>query len=668
MCTDFGPSIQLHHHSRILPSLVAAMDDAGNPRVQSHAAAAIINFCDEASPEIMAPYLDQLLRQLMRLLQSSHRLIQEQAVTAVAAVADAAESNFMPYYDNFIPDLKKVLSVASGQKQLRRLRGKVMECISLIGLSVGREKFAADAAYVMDVLVRTQGQQLESDDPQGFYLMQAYARICRCLKEDFIPYLPYVMPGLLASAEQKPDIEVLGPDDEEDVEQDDDMETVHLGDTKIGIRTSVLEDKATACNMIACFVSELKGGFIQYVEPVAQLMVPLLKFFYHEEVRTAAAGCLPDLVRAVKAQGPQMESQTKQLVDFMLPKLIEAARGEPDIEVAVVMLESMADVVDLLSPGMLVPATLSVLVDMVLEMVTDREMRTQERNQEAMENGWDEEEVEQAAAEAEKDDELLSRMSDLVGALLRTHASHGFLTAFETNSARGSLVQLSASLLNPERSGPERHAALCIFDEVIDNGGTAYIEKVLPAMLAYVSDPDPDVRQSASFGVGVCAEKGGQSFPSVVTGNGANIFSILRSVAAAQDSRSDANESATDNVISCLAKIIEFQRPLLGAEASAAVSLWLSYMPIVADAESAVTSLSRLLRLSEAGDELVLGSGLANMQIILRVVADAAQSQVALKEHSKSVVRGFQSRFGDQFSAAISTLSEKQKHEIGCLL
>ena len=69
------------------------------------------------------------------------------------------------------------------------------------------------------------------------------------------------------------------------------METLTIGDKRIGIRTSVLEEKATACNMLCCYADELKEGFFPWIEQVAQLMVPLLKFYFHEEVRKAAVQC-----------------------------------------------------------------------------------------------------------------------------------------------------------------------------------------------------------------------------------------------------------------------------------------------------------------------------------------------------------------------------------------
>ncbi len=47
-------------------------------------------------------------------------------------------------------------------------------------------------------------------------------------------------------------------------------ETLYLGEKRIRIRTSVLEEKATACNMLCCYADELKEGFFPYVEEVGQ--------------------------------------------------------------------------------------------------------------------------------------------------------------------------------------------------------------------------------------------------------------------------------------------------------------------------------------------------------------------------------------------------------------
>lgn len=54
-------------------------------------------------------------------------------------MADTAEEKFLHYYDRFMPNLKYIMQNALSS-DYRMLRGKTIECISLIGLAVGKEK------------------------------------------------------------------------------------------------------------------------------------------------------------------------------------------------------------------------------------------------------------------------------------------------------------------------------------------------------------------------------------------------------------------------------------------------------------------------------------------------------------------------------------------------
>ena len=57
-----------------------------------------------------------------------------------------------------------------------------------------------------------------------------------------------------------------------------------------------MEDKATACQMLVCYARELKEHFVEYTEDTVKLMVPMLKFYFHDGVRSAAAESLPCLI------------------------------------------------------------------------------------------------------------------------------------------------------------------------------------------------------------------------------------------------------------------------------------------------------------------------------------------------------------------------------------
>lgn len=60
------------------------------------------------------------------------------------------QDQFLAFYDGIMPLLTQVLVNAS-DKESRLLRAKAMECISLIGMAVGKDKFRADAKQVQVV-------------------------------------------------------------------------------------------------------------------------------------------------------------------------------------------------------------------------------------------------------------------------------------------------------------------------------------------------------------------------------------------------------------------------------------------------------------------------------------------------------------------------------------
>eukprot|EP00959_Pyramimonas_sp_CCMP1952_P069269 1445620-Pyramimonas_sp.AAC.2 len=175
-CTDLGPDLQKEQHNRILPGLLSVMDDHANPRVQAHATAAVVNFSENCPTEIMQPYMNDLINKLLILLQSGKKLVMEGALTALASVADCAQDAFVTYYDAVMPFLKQILFSAT-DKTHRMLRAKSMECISLVGMAVGVDRFRGDAREVMNVLAQLQGTEMESDDPTISYMLQVFVFI-----------------------------------------------------------------------------------------------------------------------------------------------------------------------------------------------------------------------------------------------------------------------------------------------------------------------------------------------------------------------------------------------------------------------------------------------------------------------------------------------------------
>lgn len=626
LSTDLGPELQQQFHARVVPALVSAMDDFNNPRVQAHAAAAVLNFSESASAEIMKDYLDGVVSKLLVLLQTGKRLVQEGALTALAAVADCAQEQFERYYDVVMPYLKAILMNAR-DKELRMLRAKSMECISLVGMAVGKAKFRDDAKQVMDVLVALQGADMEDDDPLVSYMLQAWARLCKCLGAEFLPYMPVVMPALLRSAQLKPDVTITDADSDDgnDDEDSDSVETITVGDKKIGIRTSVLEEKATACNMLCCYADELKEGFFPWIDQVAPIMVPLLKFYFHEEVRKAAVTAMPDLLRAGKlavekgVAGGRDQSYVKQLADYLVPPLVEALRKEPEMEIQATMLDALNECLEV--AGELLDSTRAASIFYELKAALEASRtRKDERMQRGRAEEFDEEDREVLEAENEAEDEVCEQAAECLGTLAKTY-KEGFEPLFRE------LAPIVLAMLDQSRPPVERRVGICIFDDMVENlGETAarYYPQFLPVVLEACSSSQPDIRQAALYGIGVCAEHGAASFRPYV----GEALRCLMSAVGAGDARSPDNEMATDNAVAALGKLIEFQRPAFDAAQMAPT--WLAYLPLRNDLVEAELVHARLTAMLERSDAVILGPNSANLPRIVVVLAEVLGSETKL--------------------------------------
>lgn len=625
LSTDLGPDLQTQYHQKVLPALASAMDDFQNPRVQAHAASAVLNFTENCTPEILIPYLDGLVLKLLVILQNGKPMVQEGALTALASVADSSQDHFQKYYDAVMPYLKVILMNAT-DKSNRMLRAKSMECISLVGMAVGKEKFRDDAKQVMEVLMTLQGSQMEADDPITSYMLQAWARLCKCLGQDFLPYMGVVMPPLLQSAQLKPDVTITSIDSDDEVDESDDesIETITLGDKRIGIKTSVLEEKATACNMLCCYASELKEGFFPWIDQVAPILVPLLKFYFHEEVRRAAVSGMPELLSSAKlavekgmAQGHD-ESYVKKLLDYIIPSLVEALHKEPDVDICASMLDSLNECIQT-SGHLLDTNQVKLIADEIKNVITASATRRKERAERATGEDFDAEEGELLREENEQEEEVFDQVGECLGTLIKTFKS-SFLPFFDE------LSTYITPMWGKDKSAEERRIAICIFDDIAEQcreSAVKYYDAYLPFLLEACNDENPDVRQAAVYGIGVCAEFGGPVFKPLV----GEALSKLNNVIRHPNALDSENIMAYDNAVSALGKMCLYHRDSINA--TQVVPAWLSCLPIKGDLIEAKLVHDQLCSMVERSDGELLGP---NHQYLPKIVSVFAEVLCAGKE------------------------------------
>lgn len=67
-------------------------------------------------------------------------MIQESSLSLMSATAEAMQEDFGRFYGDVMPVLEQILTSCGGAEQ-RLLRGKALECVSIVGSTVGKERY-----------------------------------------------------------------------------------------------------------------------------------------------------------------------------------------------------------------------------------------------------------------------------------------------------------------------------------------------------------------------------------------------------------------------------------------------------------------------------------------------------------------------------------------------
>uniref|UniRef100_A0A1L8DXF0 Putative karyopherin importin beta 3 n=4 Tax=Nyssomyia neivai TaxID=330878 RepID=A0A1L8DXF0_9DIPT len=665
MSTDFAPVFEKKFHEQVVPGLLSLLDDIENPRVQAHAGAALVNFSEDCPKHILTRYLDAIMTKLEFILkmkfkefcEKGTKLVLEQVVTTIASVADTAGKEFITYYDRLVPCLKYIIQNGKTD-DIKMLRGKTIECVSLIGLAVGPEKFVPDASDIMDMLLKTHTENdLPDDDPQTAYLISAWARICKILGKQFAQYLPLVMGPVMRTASIKPEVAVLDNEEIQDIESDADWQFVNLGEQhNFGIRTAGLEDKATACDMLVCYARELKEDFADYAEEVVRLMVPMLKFYFHDGVRTAAAESLPYLLDCAKIKGPQY---LQGMWQYICPDLLKAIDLEPEAEVVPDLLHSFAKCVETLGPNCLSNDALEQLLAVMNKYMEEHFQKSEKRAQARKEEDYDDGVEEQLAEEDNVDIYLLSRLADIIHALFLTYKAN-FIPYFSQ------LIPHFVKLLDPSRPWSDRQWGLCIFDDLIEFTGPMcgeYQHFFLEPMMQYVTDKQAEVRQAAAYGCGVIGQFAGEQFAMAC----AQMIPRLVEVINSPGSREPENASPTENAISAVTKILKYNNTAL-TNVDEIINLWFSWLPVIEEEDEAPHVYGYLCDLIQANHPVILGANNAHLPRILSIISEVFVRDLIPVQHQDAtrllgIVKQLEQN-PEVFQACLNVLTPEQKHAL----
>jgi hypothetical protein len=384
-------------------------------------------------------------------------------------------------------------------------------------------------------------------------------------------------------------------------------------------------------------------------------MVPLLKFYFHDTVRVTAAESLPHLLECAKVKG---DEYVGQLWTYVLPEILSSIEKEPEDSVIPEMMDSFSKCVETLGSACMPVEQLDHLATIIHDKFEAHAERQKERGDKRKDEDYDDEVEEELQDEHETDEYILSKVSDIMHALFKTHWTT-ILPFFEK------LLPDFHKLLNDMRPGSDRQWSLCIFDDLIEYTGPVslkYKDYFLQNLLTSVQDPSPEVRQAAAYGCGVMGQFGGQEYAETC----AQAVPLLAQVITHPESRTKENVNPTENCISAVTKICKYNSSRINV--NEVIPTWLSWLPIKEDQEEAPHACGWLADLVESNNLVVLGENNTNLPHIIKIIAETFECDVLenykdTADRLKSIALKA-SQNGDLWNACMALLDEPKQQAL----
>jgi importin-5 len=639
--TDCAPHIQEAWHEQVLPALTKAIDDPVL-RVGSHACAAFVNFAEECDADILLPHMDLLMEKLFRRLAPANaRQVRENAITSIAVIAGVTERHFIKFYPHVMPLLKDIVVNAVGKEE-RTLRGKAFECLSLLGMAVGKQTFLPDALEAMGAITTLQHQN-QLDDEEGTlksFVYESLQRICKVLDSDFAKFLPSVLPPLLAAFNLQPQ-EVTAPEDQQD------MTLMMLGNSKcVGLKTSHIEDLQSALTTVSSFVELMGGSYRECVKETAIRLLPLLEFQFDDEVKSLAITTWGHLVKCASDAGDV--ALVSDLLKGYLDYATKTMPHEEDLDILEVQARGISACISAAPTGAIDGARGQEILTLVFKLLEESFKRRKEAELEQEEEELDEDDLENAEMEKEKDESVRISLVEIGASLMRKHKP------VFVQFGMPMFNKLVASLVTSTNNVQDRSLALYVACDYLEHLGSESVSAwplFMDAMFAAITDSEIQLRQAACYGMNV-----GSRIPEFSTVAAQAVQRLMMTIDQ-PNARSKNNLMATENAVAALGHVCEKHENALGQVAAKYWETWLNHLPLKEDEEEGQSTHAQLLRLVNAQHPVMV----AHLAKVLHILVQVYKRDSCSDETSAGIAKLIGSVPESNLSQIVANFPEKDK-------
>lgn len=345
------------HHQVVMPLVFNLLSDA-SPDVTKHACNALDSMLEGLDSDILQ-YLPNLMEKLVWLLDHADQTeTKATAIGAIGSAAHAAGEAFQPYFGEVLPRIRNFMSAKTGNDETL-LRGVATDTTGAIAEAVGADMFRPFTQEFMNLAI----EQLQLESPRLRECAYAFFSIISgVFGEEFAPFLPTIMPAILASCKQEetnePAVETeidltLGGEDED--EEEDDLSALN------NINSAVADEKEFAADALGELFENTRSHFLPYVEESVQALLEATANLF-DGVRKASLGSLfaflktfyalsspGDWVPGVPVNYPVHENVQK-MITLVMPTVLTMWSDEDDRMVVVQICQEMIQALKRMGP------------------------------------------------------------------------------------------------------------------------------------------------------------------------------------------------------------------------------------------------------------------------------------------------------------------------------
>ncbi|KAI9310977.1 armadillo-type protein [Dichotomocladium elegans] len=490
------------HHQALLPLVLNLVED-NNSEVIKHACNALDAILEGLGEEVVQ-YLPMLMDKLLVLLDNATQT--ETTATIIAAIGSAAHSaggEFNVYFEQVMPRIRGFMAAKEGNDQLM-LRGVASDAAGAIAEAVGAEKFRHCTHDMMHLAI----EQLNLDSPRLRECSYAFfAILARVFGEEFAPYLPTIIPPILAScrAEEQQGCGFMGEIDllscNIDDGDDDNSHDEGAGMDVAYFNSAVADEKEFAADALGELFQNTRYHFLPYVEASIQELTQL-SCHLSEGVRKAVVGSMFAFLRtfytissATAEWTPGLppnypvHENVQSMIMAVVPTVLTMWADEDDRLVVAHITQEMVQALKLMGPC-IVSEHVEEIARNLLEIFEKRSM---------CQIGDEDDDYADEDEEAESESLLISAAADLV-AMLCEAIGEGFSSYFDV------FLPLIAKYYKKTKTPQERSMAIGCLGECIrgvKSAVTPHAARLLQLFLKSLGDEDPSVRSNSAYAIGL---------------------------------------------------------------------------------------------------------------------------------------------------------------------